>query len=136
MNDVTHLTWKTSFEGGFTGGSPKFLFLSDFFLMQNPELFWGDMSTILDFEGVNIQKSLIFWICGFVRIFSCFREKKGDFFIHLIDIWNWLLAHSELDLLKTDKNCSQLSQNDFYVSGDAVSYIKDNLGSKDYFLYA
>ena len=38
--------------------------------MQNPELFWGDMSTIIDFEGVNIEK-----ITHFESILSDFQKS-------------------------------------------------------------
>ena len=72
---MTSLTWHE--KQGLVGvgeGSVKFLFLSDFwvtfFLMQNPELFWGDMSTIIDFEGVNIEK-----ITHFEPILSDFQKS-------------------------------------------------------------
>ncbi len=40
----------------------------------------------------------------------------------------WMLAVSEYDFLKIDKNHFLLSQNDLYVSYDAPNYMKSLLG--------
>ena len=56
------------------------------------------------------------------------NEPSWTFEKAFFDIRFWILAHSEYDFLKIDKNGSQLSRNHFFGSGDAVSYIESVLG--------
>ena len=56
------------------------------------------------------------------------RAKKGAQHCWETAILTWILAASEYDFPKNDKNCFLLPKNNFYMSCDALSYTKSFLG--------